>query len=110
MTTTELRTAQPDAPSSAPSRRPSQTPREEKLFAGVSHGVLVLWSLIVVLPLLWTLMTSFKTTGQIFASPFSLPTQLNFVNYVNAWTTAGIGSALKKENRKNTVNGSAKAT
>ena len=91
MTTTELRTARPAAPSSAPSRRPSQTPREEKLFAGVSHGVLVLWSLIVVLPLLWTLMTSFKTTGQIFASPFSLPTQLNFVNYVNAWTTAGIG-------------------
>ena len=24
-------------------------------------------------------------------SPFSLPTSLNFDNYVNAWTTAGIG-------------------
>jgi len=39
-------------------------------------------------------MTSFKTTGQIFSSPFSLPTSFNFVNYVNAWTTAGIGSAF----------------
>ena len=69
-------------------------PAGEKAFAGVSHGVLVLWSLIVVLPLLWTFMTSFKTTSQIFSSPFTLPTSFNFVNYVNAWTTAGIGSAF----------------
>ena len=61
------------------------------LFGGVSHAVLVLWAAIVILPLVWTLLTSFKTTQQIFASPFSLPTSLNLVNYVNAWTTAGIG-------------------
>jgi N-acetylglucosamine transport system permease protein len=74
-----------------PARR-TATPARERLFGTVSHAVLVLWSLIVVLPLLWTLMTSFKTTSQIFSSPFSLPTSLNVVNYVNAWTTAGIGS------------------
>jgi N-acetylglucosamine transport system permease protein len=61
------------------------------LFGGLSHAVLVLWAAIVILPLVWTLLTSFKTTQQIFASPFSLPTSLNLVNYVNAWTTAGIG-------------------
>ncbi|WP_230855057.1 carbohydrate ABC transporter permease [Arthrobacter terrae] len=54
--------------------------------------MLLIWSLIVILPLLWTLMTSFKTTREIFASPFSLPEQWNFDNYVSAWTTAGIGS------------------
>jgi len=85
-------------PTTAPDRAgqdgPSGTPAGEKLFAGVSHGVLVLWSLVVVLPLVWTLMTSFKTTNQIFSSPFALPTSLNLVNYVNAWTTAGIGSAF----------------
>jgi N-acetylglucosamine transport system permease protein len=74
-----------------PERR-SVTPARERVFGTVAHAVLVLWSLIVVLPLLWTLMTSFKTTSQIFSSPFSLPTSLNVVNYVNAWTTAGIGS------------------
>jgi N-acetylglucosamine transport system permease protein len=79
---------------SDPPRRRSQVPAGEKVFGGVSHGVLVLWSLIVVLPLLWTFMTSFKTTSQIFSSPFTLPTSFNFVNYVNAWTTAGIGSAF----------------
>jgi N-acetylglucosamine transport system permease protein len=79
-------------PAAAEPARQSQVPTSEKVFGGVSHTVLVLWSLIVVLPLLWTLMTSFKTTNQIFSSPFSLPTSLNFQNYVNAWTTAGIGS------------------
>ena len=47
--------------------------------------------MIVIGPMLWTLMTSFKTTREIFASPFSLPSSLNLQNYVNAWTTAGIG-------------------
>lgn len=64
----------------------------EKTFLGVTHGVLILWSIIVIGPMLWTLMTSFKTTREIFASPFSLPQGLNFQNYVNAWTTAGIGN------------------
>ncbi|WP_375426462.1 carbohydrate ABC transporter permease [uncultured Friedmanniella sp.] len=77
---------------SEPEAHRSTVPAKERAFGTVSHAVLVLWSLIVVLPLLWTLMTSFKTTSQIFSSPFSLPTGLNLANYVNAWTTAGIGS------------------
>ncbi|MET0694266.1 MAG: carbohydrate ABC transporter permease [Propionibacteriaceae bacterium] len=92
MSRTDVAESQLPVTSEAPVQRKSQVPAGEKVFGGVSHGVLVLWSLIVVLPLLWTLMTSFKTTSQIFSSPFSLPTSLNFINYVNAWTTAGIGS------------------
>ena len=74
-----------------PERR-STTTSGEKTFLGVSHGVLILWSVIVIGPMLWTLMTSFKTTREIFASPFSFPSSLNLQNYVNAWTTAGIGN------------------
>jgi N-acetylglucosamine transport system permease protein len=94
MTVTGLAQPRVPAPSSEVPERRSEVPVQEKVFAGVSHTVLILWSLIVVLPLLWTLMTSFKTTSQIFSSPFTLPTSLNLVNYVNAWTTAGIGSAF----------------
>jgi N-acetylglucosamine transport system permease protein len=94
VTATQLVEPRVPAPSPTPGERKSQVPVQEKVFAGVSHAVLVLWSLVVVLPLLWTLMTSFKTTSQIFSSPFTLPTSLNFANYVNAWTTAGIGSAF----------------
>jgi N-acetylglucosamine transport system permease protein len=51
----------------------------------------VIWSLLVVVPLLWVVLSSFKTSSEIFASPFALPKHWGFQNYVNAWTTAGIG-------------------
>lgn len=63
----------------------------ERAVAVSSHIVLSLWALLVILPLLWTLMTSFKTTTEIFASPFNPPARLAVENYSSAWTTAGIG-------------------
>ncbi len=56
-----------------------------------SHFALILWSLLVILPLLWTLLSSFKSTQEILGSPLGLPAKLRFENYANAWTTAGIG-------------------
>ena len=64
----------------------------DRVFSGVSHIVLIIWAVIVIVPMLWTLMTSFKTTSQIFQSPFSLPDGLHLENYTGAWTTAGIGN------------------
>ena len=64
----------------------------DKIVGGASHAVLTIWSLVVIVPLLWVIMSSFKTSSEIFASPFAPPASLQFVNYVNAWTTAGIGS------------------
>jgi N-acetylglucosamine transport system permease protein len=64
----------------------------ERTVSVSSHVVLSIWAIIVILPLLWTLMTSFKTTTEIFASPFNLPAKMQFVNYTDAWTTAGIGN------------------
>ncbi|MCW2799162.1 MAG: sugar transporter permease, partial [Aeromicrobium sp.] len=72
-------------------RRTTQTSVGERTVAVTSHFVLSLWSVIIIVPLLWTVMSSFKTTKQIFASPFSLPKKISFDNYVHAWTTAGIG-------------------
>ena len=74
-----------------PTRRKSSA-EHDRVFNVTAHAVLALWVFLVVAPMLWTLMTSFKTTSAIFASPFSLPESLNFQNYVDAWTTAGIGS------------------
>ncbi len=74
----------------APRRKVQATAGERAVIAS-SHVVLGLWSAIIILPLLWTVLSSFKTTKQIFASPFTLPTKWSFDNYVNAWTTAGIG-------------------
>jgi N-acetylglucosamine transport system permease protein len=63
----------------------------ERAVSVSSHVALSIWAILVILPLLWTLMTSFKTTSEIFASPFNLPAKLQFGNYIDAWNTAGIG-------------------
>jgi ABC-type glycerol-3-phosphate transport system permease component len=60
--------------------------------AGFSHASLIVWVVIVCLPLIWVLISSFKTTKEVFASPFNLPANWNFDNYISAWTTAGIGT------------------
>ncbi len=72
-------------------RKPAAT-RGDKVVGAVSHTALTIWSLIVILPLLWTFMSSFKSSSEIFASPFALPSVWHFDNYVRAWTSAGIGS------------------
>lgn len=64
----------------------------DKTVATISHVALIGWVVVICAPLLWVLMSSFKTTQQIFASPFTLPTSFNFDNYVSAWTTASIGT------------------
>jgi N-acetylglucosamine transport system permease protein len=58
----------------------------------VSHAALIVWSVIVIAPLLWTLMSSFKTSREIFASPFSLPDDWGFANYRSAWSREGFGN------------------
>jgi ABC-type glycerol-3-phosphate transport system permease component len=70
---------------------PRPTIWTDKSVAAVSHVALIAWVVIICAPLLWVLMSSFKTTSQIFQSPFTLPTSFNFDNYVSAWTTSSIG-------------------
>jgi N-acetylglucosamine transport system permease protein len=75
----------------AGSRAPDKRAPEGKRVATTAHIALILWSLLVILPLVWTLLSSFKTTQEILGNPLSLPGKLQFSNYANAWTTAGIG-------------------
>ncbi|GAA3376891.1 carbohydrate ABC transporter permease [Streptomyces sannanensis] len=53
-----------------------------------SHGILIIWAFMVVLPLIWAVMTSFKTDAGIFNSPWALPDRLHFENWSRAWTEA----------------------
>lgn len=54
--------------------------------------VLILFSVIVLLPILWTVVTSFKTSAEFLKNPWSLPSGLHVQNYVNAFTKANMGS------------------
>lgn len=55
---------------------------------------LLIWSFIVVFPLIWMFIGAFKTNAEIFASPWALPQKFNFHNFIAAWTDYNIGSAF----------------
>ncbi|MET3599816.1 carbohydrate ABC transporter permease [Martelella mangrovi] len=50
-----------------------------------AYGGLIFGALIMLYPLLWMLMSSFKPDALIFAQPTSLPTKLDLTNYVKGW-------------------------
>ncbi|WP_217146010.1 carbohydrate ABC transporter permease [Streptomyces sp. AC627_RSS907] len=94
MKTTETPAPVP-AESGAPVRKsdapPGGTRREKKEGTTLnvfSHGVLVIWAIMVGMPLVWAVMTSFKDDASIFGSPWSLPDKLHFDNWSRAWSQA----------------------
>lgn len=46
--------------------------------------ILLIFTLIVLLPILWTFYTSLKTTTEFLANPWSLPAGFHWENYINA--------------------------
>jgi N-acetylglucosamine transport system permease protein len=62
----------------------------DRAVEATSHVLLAVWTIIVIVPFLWVVLSSFKTTKEILASPFSLPAHWSFDNYAHAWTDAGI--------------------
>jgi N-acetylglucosamine transport system permease protein len=84
------------APVATPPRLPARRAPDggsvgERGLNVASHGLLVVWVLLGTVPLLWAVLTSFKSDREIFTSPWSLPTEWHFDNFVRAWTTANIG-------------------
>ncbi|MGD1818858.1 MAG: carbohydrate ABC transporter permease [Pleomorphochaeta sp.] len=55
--------------------------------------IFIAFTLSIIYPLLWMIMSSLKTNSELFLSPFKLPTNLIFNNYVVAWR-AGVGRYL----------------
>jgi N-acetylglucosamine transport system permease protein len=53
---------------------------------------LILFSAVVILPMIWTAYTSLKTNQEFFKDPWALPAVPHFQNYVTAWDTAKIGT------------------
>ncbi|MEU4678327.1 carbohydrate ABC transporter permease [Micromonospora sp. NPDC023737] len=72
-------------------RRGKGRPSEVRLLAGLGHVALAVWAVIVIVPILWTFLASFKNTTEIFSSPWTLPGELRWENYARAWTKANVG-------------------
>lgn len=77
--------------SAAPSSRARtlrQRARRDRLRRLPAHLLVALLLLVVVGPLVWLLLGSFKTQREFLDEPvWALPAQWNFDNYVTAWTT-----------------------
>jgi N-acetylglucosamine transport system permease protein len=70
----------------------ARTPRKKlNIASGAGHVLLAVWALLIILPLLWVFLASFKNTTEIFSSPWSMPDHLRWENWARAWTKAHIG-------------------
>ena len=65
-----------------------------KVTTTIIYLFLGFWSLVVVVPMLWVIFSSFKTDKEIFFSPWLPPAKLVFDNFVRAWSDAMIGKYL----------------
>jgi N-acetylglucosamine transport system permease protein len=61
---------------------------------GLSHVALAVWALLIILPLLWTFLASFKSNTEIFGDPLQLPGALRLDSWGRAWDKAHIGRYL----------------
>ncbi|MFK7694466.1 carbohydrate ABC transporter permease [Paenibacillus sp. HJGM_3] len=61
---------------------------------GLWWGVLLLWLLSILFPVIWVLYESLKTNREFFMDVWKLPGTLHWVNYRNAWVNYNIGPAM----------------
>ena len=81
-------------------RKAAQPKTERRLVTRDTIGktlillILGAWAVIVIFPMLWSIMTSFKTDQEIFFSPWALPKTPIWGNFARAWTSARLGEYL----------------
>jgi N-acetylglucosamine transport system permease protein len=56
-----------------------------------SHAVLVSWAVLTTYPLIWAIVSSFKSDEEILTDPWGLPSALRLANWARAWQEAHIG-------------------
>jgi raffinose/stachyose/melibiose transport system permease protein len=77
----------------APRRQTSRS-RSQRTVAIARHALLILASLVVLVPIGYTIIASFKDVPEFFGNPFGLPHTWQWRNYVRAWTEARIAVTL----------------
>ncbi|BCJ47108.1 sugar ABC transporter permease [Actinoplanes ianthinogenes] len=67
------------------------SPSPRRTFSVFSHAFLIGWALLTTLPLVWAVLSSFKSDNEILTSPWGLPSEVRWENWVRAWGEAHIG-------------------
>ncbi len=80
---------------SAARRQRSPRPGSDSAVTVSSHVVLGIWSVLVVAPLIWVFISSFKTDREIVSGdPLALPQQWNLENFTGALIEGQLGRAM----------------
>jgi N-acetylglucosamine transport system permease protein len=70
----------------------ASAPRPRRSYAVFPvHLAMLAWAVVTALPLIWAVVSSFKTDNEILNDPWSLPASPQFGNWSRAWTEASIG-------------------
>lgn len=80
----------------ANSRRLARQERRRRLgpMTALSHLALALWTVLTVVPILWTFLASVKSEDEIFGHAWTLPQTLRWDNFARAWEQAHIGQYM----------------
>ncbi len=74
--------------------RLGSTRMQELVIKSISHLILAFFTVIIVYPVLWMVLSSLKDPGEIMRNIWGLPQTLALQNYVGAWETARMDYAL----------------
>ena len=61
--------------------------KRTKVLRGIVHILMALYIVVILFPLLWMVLSGFKSDADIFSSPWSLPESWKISNYIYVWTT-----------------------
>ncbi|GAA4199255.1 carbohydrate ABC transporter permease [Streptosporangium oxazolinicum] len=62
--------------------------------SALTHVALLVWTVLVVVPIVWTFLASVKSEDEIFGDAWSLPASLRLDNWARAWEQAHIGQYM----------------
>lgn len=69
------------------SKRPA-----DRAYRMLMTTLFIILTLAILVPVLWVVMASFKTKGEFYGSPWTLPLGLHWQNFVDAFVTAQMGT------------------
>jgi N-acetylglucosamine transport system permease protein len=71
----------------------TQTKRDIRLLSGFGHVSLAVWAIIILFPLFFAVLASFKSNTEIFIdNPFGFPSHWDLASFGRAWSRANIGT------------------
>lgn len=68
--------------------------RKQVLFKSVSYFLLILLTVIIIIPVLWTFIASIKEDVEFYGSPWALPKGIYLQNFADAWLKANMGEYM----------------